>query len=59
MPNFSHTNMSQVSNEPSTKNVKLTVPKSIFDSDVGKVIKVLLLVAELVGFFVIEIFEAF
>lgn len=35
--------------EPSTTMAKLTIPPSIFESDVGKITKVLLLLAELVS----------
>ena len=35
--------------ESSTKTAKLTIPKSIFQSDVGKIIKIFVLIAEMVS----------
>lgn len=49
VPDLTHWSSIEIKNEPSTKTAKLTIPNEIFHSDVGRVTKVLLLVAELVS----------
>jgi hypothetical protein len=49
VPDLSYWKSSEITVETSTETAKLTVAKSVFQSDVGKVAKVLLLIAELVS----------
>lgn len=49
VPDLTHWSSIEIKTEPSTKIAKLTIPNEIFHSDVGRVTKILLLVAELVS----------
>jgi hypothetical protein len=49
VPELSNWKSSDIIIEPSTTTAKLIIPRSIFKSDVGKVHKILLLVAEVVS----------
>lgn len=50
VPDLSSWKSTEIKSDPSTKIAKLTIPTSIFESKVGEVVKVLLLIAELVSF---------
>jgi hypothetical protein len=49
VPEISGWETSRVKVEPSTKTAKVNIPKSIFNSEVGGIKKVLLLIEELVS----------
>lgn len=51
VPDLSNVNTAEIYIEPSTKLAKLTIPNSIFDSDVGKIRRILLLLEEIVSNF--------
>lgn len=51
VPDLTNLDTAQIYIEPSTKLAKLTIPNSIFDSEVGKIRRILLLLEELVSKF--------
>lgn len=50
VPDLTNWSSIEIKTETSTKIAKLTIPNEIFRSDVGRVTKILLLIAELVSF---------